>query len=156
MIHKLARIPMELKVKRVREGAILPHYAHPGDAGLDLFAAVALVLEPACSAMVPTGIAIELPPRTEGQVRPRSGLAAKHQITVLNTPGTVDEGYRGEVCVILINHGRSPFVIAEGDKIAQLLVKPVYQVEVVACDELSDTSRGSGGFGSTGSRGKVE
>jgi dUTP pyrophosphatase len=156
MIHKLARIPMELKVKRVREGAILPHYAHPGDAGLDLFAAVALVLEPACSAMVPTGIAIELPPRTEGQVRPRSGLAAKHQITVLNTPGTVDEGYRGEVCVILINHGRSPFVIAEGDKIAQLLVKPVYQVEVVACDELSDTSRGSGGFGSTGSRGKAE
>lgn len=147
---------MELKVKRVREGAILPHYAHPGDAGLDLFAAVAVVLEPACSAMVPTGIAIELPPRTEGQVRPRSGLAAKHQITVLNTPGTVDEGYRGEVCVILINHGRSPFVIAEGDKIAQLLVKPVYQVEVVACDELSDTSRGSGGFGSTGSRGKAE
>ncbi len=143
---------MELKVKRLREGAILPHYAHPGDAGLDLFAATELVLEAGCSAMVPTGVAIELPPQTEGQVRPRSGLAAKHQITVLNTPGTVDEGYRGEVCVILINHGRKSFPIAPGDKIAQLLVKPVCRVEVVACDELSDTARGSGGFGSTGSR----
>ena len=145
---------MQLKVKRLREGAILPHYAHPGDAGLDLFSAVDMVLEPACSGMVPTGVAIELPPQTEGQVRPRSGLAAKHQITVLNTPGTVDEGYRGEVCVILINHGRKPFPIVQGDKIAQLLVKPVLRVDVVACDELSDTSRGSGGFGSTGTRGK--
>ena len=141
---------MILKVKKLTEDAILPHYAHPGDAGADLFANVNLEIAPGESAMVKTGIAIELPPSTEAQVRPRSGLAAKKQITVLNTPGTIDEGYRGEVCVILINHGKEIFTIEKGMKIAQMVVKPVITVEVEEADELSDTSRGEGGFGSTG------
>ena len=141
---------MLLKVKKLVPEAHLPHYAHPGDAGLDLFAVQSCVLQPGTSAMIQTGIAIELPHGTEGQVRPRSGLAAKHQITVLNTPGTIDEGYRGEVCVILINHGKNDFSIEPGMKIAQLLIKPVLTVEVEEAEELSDTSRGAGGFGSTG------
>ena len=101
-------------------------------------------------ALVPTGIAIELPPGTEAQVRPRSGLALKHAITVLNTPGTVDEGYRGEVGVILINHGHATFTVEAGMKIAQMVVSPRVQVSVVEVPELSDTHRGTGGFGSTG------
>jgi dUTP pyrophosphatase len=141
---------MILKVKKLTEDAILPHYAHPGDAGADLFANVNLEIAPGESAMVKTGISIELPPSTEAQVRPRSGLAAKKQITVLNTPGTIDEGYRGEVGVILINHSKEVFTIEKGMKIAQMVVKPVITVEVEEADELSDTSRGEGGFGSTG------
>ena len=145
---------MLLKVKKLVPEAQAPHYAHPGDAGLDLFSIQESILPPGESAMIKTGIAIELPPGTEGQVRPRSGLAAKHQITVLNTPGTIDEGYRGEVCVILINHGKNEFKIEPGMKIAQLLVKPVLTVNVEEVAELSDTSRGAGGFGSTGYTGK--
>ncbi len=141
---------MILKVKKLTEDAILPHYAHPGDAGADLFANVNLEIAPGESAMVKTGISMELPPSTEAQVRPRSGLAAKKQITVLNTPGTIDEGYRGEVCVILINHSKEIFTIEKGMKIAQMVVKPVITVEVEEVNELSDTSRGTGGFGSTG------
>ncbi len=141
---------MILKVKKLTENAILPQYAHPGDAGADLFSNVNLELESGASVMVKTGIALELPPSTEAQVRPRSGLAAKNQITVLNTPGTIDEGYRGEVCVILINHGKEKFIIEKGMKIAQIVVKPVITVEVEEVEELSDTSRGEGGFGSTG------
>jgi len=142
---------MKLRVKKLRSAAVAPHYAHPGDAGLDLFACDAITLGPGESAIVKTGIAIELPPDTEGQVRPRSGLAAKHQISVLNTPGTIDEGYRGEVGVILMNFGSNPFDVEPGAKIAQLVVKPVLRVEVEEVAELSDTSRGVGGFGSTGS-----
>ena len=141
---------MLLNVKKLVPEAQLPHYAHPGDAGLDLFSVQETVLSPGTSAMIKTGIAIELPPNTEGQVRPRSGLAAKHQITVLNTPGTIDEGYRGEVCVILINHGKTDFLVEKGMKIAQLVVKPVLTVDVQEVAELSDTARGAGGFGSTG------
>ena len=141
---------MFLKVKKLSPDAQLPHYAHPGDAGLDLFAVQETILEPGNSAMIKTGISIELPPQTEGQVRPRSGPAAKHQITVLNTPGTIDEGYRGEVCVILINHGKTAFHIEPGMKIAQLVIKPVLTVDVEEVTDLSDTSRGTGGFGSTG------
>jgi len=141
---------MILKVKKLSEEAILPHYAHPGDAGLDLFAVEEAELAPGQSCMVKTGIAIELPESTEAQVRPRSGLANKHAVTVLNTPGTIDEGYRGEVCVILINHGNTPFVVEKGMKIAQMIVKPVIRVEVEEVPELSDTRRGTGGFGSTG------
>ena len=143
---------MLLKVKKLVEEAVLPRYAHPGDAGLDLCAAESVVLAPSESRLVRTGIAIELPPGTEAQVRPRSGLAAKHQITVLNTPGTIDEGYRGEVCVILINHGRGPFAVEKGMKIAQMVVQPVLTVEVREAAELSATPRGAGGFGSTGMR----
>jgi dUTP pyrophosphatase len=139
-----------LRVRRLRPSAILPRYAHPGDAGLDLCAAEAVTLGPGEWRTVQTGLAIELPAGTEGQVRPRSGLASKHGITVLNAPGTIDEGYRGEVGVILINHGTQAFSIAAGDRIAQLVVAPRAQVTVVDMADLSDTARGEGGFGSTG------
>jgi len=141
---------MNLKVKKLNPSAILPAYAREGDAGLDLFAIKAMVIEPGKSALVPTGIAIELPSGTEAQVRPRSGLALKHGISVLNTPGTIDEGYRGEVGVILINHGANAFAVEAGMKIAQMVVSPRIQVTVEEVAELSDTQRGSGGFGSTG------
>ena len=141
---------MQLRVKKLNPAATLPSYAREGDAGLDLFAVKQIVIEAGKSALVPTGIAIELPPGTEAQVRPRSGLALKHALTVLNTPGTVDEGYRGEVGVILINHGAQPFEVRAGMKIAQLVIAPRLSVDVVEVDVLSDTERGSGGFGSTG------
>lgn len=141
---------MLLKVKKLNPSAVIPNYSHPGDAGLDLFSAEAVQLQPGEAKLVRTGISIELPPNTEAQVRPRSGLALKHQITVLNTPGTIDEGYRGEVGVILINLGRRPFEVIAGMKVAQLVVKPVLHVEVAEVASLSETARGEGGFGSTG------
>jgi dUTP pyrophosphatase len=141
---------MHLKVKRLNPAAVLPSYARAGDAGLDLFASQPATIAPGASALVGTGIAIELPPGTEAQVRPRSGLALKHAVTVLNTPGTVDEGYRGEVGVILINHGRTAFVVEAGMKIAQLVVSARIQVEVTEVATLQESERGSGGFGSTG------
>jgi dUTP pyrophosphatase len=141
---------MPLKVKRLNPAALLPAYARAGDAGLDLFAVQSATIAPGATALVGTGIAIELPPGTEAQVRPRSGLALKHGITVLNTPGTIDEGYRGEVGVILINHGHGPFVVEAGMKIAQLVVSPRVEVAVTEVAELQDSERGAGGFGSTG------
>src|SRR5262245_40915875 len=146
----LSRRLMTLKVLRLRDTAALPAYAHPGDAGLDLCAAVDLEVPAGEVRVVPTGLAIELPPETEAQVRPRSGLAVKHAITVLNTPGTIDEGYRGEVGVILINHGRQAFHVTTGMRIAQLVVQRRWTVEVVEVTQLSDTPRGTGGYGSTG------
>jgi dUTP pyrophosphatase len=142
--------PVKLFVKRLSAAAVLPSYAHPGDAGLDLCAAVAVSLEPGEAKLVSTGISIELPPETEAQVRPRSGLALKHGITVLNTPGTIDHGYRGEVGVILINHGRVRFDIRPGMKIAQMVVASCLTVSVEERADLSGTARGEGGFGSTG------
>ncbi len=141
---------LEMKVKRLDPEAMPPAYAHPGDAGLDLFSNETISLEPGQSAVVKTGIAIALPPDTEGQVRPRSGLAAKHRISVLNTPGTIDEGYRGEVGVILINFGGESFLVEKGMRIAQLVVKPVLRVNVTETKDLDETARGAGGFGSTG------
>ncbi len=141
---------MELKIKKLNPNAKLPEYAHPGDAGLDLFSAVDLSIEPGEAKLVPTGIAIELPPGTEAQVRPRSGLALKHGITLLNSPGTIDEGYRGEVAVIMINHGKQTFHVHTGMKIAQMVIQKVLRVSVKECEELSDSQRGTGGFGSTG------
>jgi dUTP pyrophosphatase len=141
---------LTLKVIRLTATAILPAYAHATDAGLDLCAAADLDLPPGEARLVPTGIAIELPPDTEAQVRPRSGLALRHAVTVLNTPGTIDEGYRGEVGVILINHGREPFQVTAGMRIAQLIIQRRWHVEVVETTALSATGRGSGGFGSTG------
>src|SRR5437899_11477497 len=123
-------VTMQLKVKRLSGGAVLPSYSHAGDAGLDLFAAVNLVLPPGEAALIKTGIAIELPPGTEAQVRPRSGLALEHAVTVLNTPGTIDEGYRGEVGVILINHGRTMFTVTTGMKVAQLVIASRLTVDV--------------------------
>lgn len=141
---------MNLKVKKLTENATIPHYAHPGDAGLDLFSTEQTTIEPGATCLVKTGISLELPAGTEGQVRPRSGLALKHSVTVLNSPGTIDEGYRGEVGVILINHGKTKFVIEPRMKIAQLLIKPVINATVIEVNDLSDTHRGEGGFGSTG------
>ena len=140
-----------LKVKRLVPGAVLPAYAHPGDAGLDLFSAVETFLDPGESKLIGTGISVELPPNTEGNVRPRSGLALKHGITVLNSPGTIDCGYRGEVGIILINHGRARFDVRPGMKIAQLVVSPCMSVDVVETSDLAGSGRGQGGFGSTGS-----
>ena len=143
---------MKLLVKRLADSATLPAYAHAGDAGLDLYSAVSASIEPGESKLVGTGISIELPPNTEAQVRPRSGLALKHGITVLNTPGTIDHGYRGEVGVILINHGRARFDVERGMKIAQMVIAPFLSVEVEEAEALSATARGQGGFGSTGVR----
>jgi dUTP pyrophosphatase len=141
---------VNLVVKRLSPSATLPSYAHPGDAGLDLFACVAVSLEPGERKLVGTGISIELPPDTEAQVRPRSGLALKHGITVLNTPGTIDQGYRGEVGVILMNHGNARFDVLPGMKIAQMVIASCLRVSVEESEELSGTARGQGGFGSTG------
>jgi len=139
-----------LKIKRINDKARLPEYAHPGDAGLDLYSVENIEINPGDTALIKTGIIIELPEETEAQVRPRSGLALKNQITVLNTPGTIDEGYRGEIGVILINHGKEAFKVEEGMKIAQMVIKPVLRVHVEEVDELSETKRGTGGYGSTG------
>ena len=141
---------MKLRIMRLRPDAIIPAYAHPSDAGLDLHACEDVVLDPGVACLVPTGVAIELPEATEAQVRPRSGLALKHLVTVLNTPGTIDEGYRGEVGVVLINHGPTTFHVTRGMRIAQLVVQKRWTVEVVEVDGLADTTRGTGGFGSTG------
>ncbi|MBX6321520.1 MAG: dUTP diphosphatase [Rhodospirillaceae bacterium] len=139
-----------LKVRRLSAAAVLPAYAHPGDAGLDLCAAEACRLRPGERRLVRTGLAVELPPGTEGQVRPRSGLALRHGITVLNAPGTIDAGYRGEVCVLLANLGEAEVGIEPGMRIAQLVVAPVLRVAVEEVPVLSPSPRGAGGFGSTG------
>lgn len=143
---------MEIRIKILRAEAIVPSYAHEGDAGLDLYSTIDHTLEPSQSILVPTGFSLELPKNTEAQIRPRSGLALKNQITVLNSPGTIDCGYRGEVGVILINHGSQPFTIEKGMKIAQMVIKPVLTVEVILEDSLEDSTRGTGGFGSTGNK----
>ena len=136
------------------EGLPLPAYQSAHAAGMDLLAAVPenapLVLAPGKHALVPTGLAIALPEGFEAQVRPRSGLAAKHGVTVLNSPGTIDADYRGEIQVILINHGAEPFAIHRGERIAQMVIAPVVQVRLDAVDSLPETSRGDGGLGSTG------
>jgi len=148
----------EIEVRVVRlphaAGMPLPGYQSPQAAGLDLLAAVPddapLTLAPGARAFIPTGIAIALPAGTEAQVRPRSGLAARHGVTVLNTPGTIDADYRGEIQVILINLGDAPFAVTRGMRIAQLVIAPVSRARLVEVRTLDDTARGSGGFGSTG------
>lgn len=136
------------------EGLALPAYQSTHAAGLDLLAAVAedapMVLTPGKYALVPTALTIALPPGYEAQIRPRSGLAAKHGITVLNSPGTVDADYRGEIGVLLINHGDAPFPIRRGERIAQMVIATVVMAELVPAAALPTTDRGAGGFGSTG------
>ncbi|MEA1084368.1 dUTP diphosphatase [Sphingomonas sp. CD22] len=132
------------------EGLPLPAYTTAGAAGMDVVAAEAMTLAPGARAAVATGFAIAIPEGFEVQVRPRSGLAIKHGITCLNTPGTIDSDYRGEVKVILINLGDAPFPIARGERIAQLVPAPVQRATLAIVDALDDTDRGSGGFGSTG------
>ena len=141
---------MTVKVLRTDPEAQLPAYAHPGDAGMDVRSIEDVTLAPGARALVRTGLVLELPPDAEAQVRPRSGLALKHGVTVLNTPGTIDAGYRGEVGVILVNLGAEPFVVEKGMKIAQLVVAPLAQAEIVEVSAVDATDRGAGGFGSTG------
>jgi len=144
----------EIAVRRLPHGAdlALPAYATDHSAGMDLLAAVetAVVLPPGEHRLIPTGLAIALPPGTEAQVRPRSGLALKHGVTVLNAPGTIDADYRGEVGVILINLGREPFTVTRGSRIAQLVIAPYARARWRPVAALDDSVRGSGGFGSTG------
>jgi dUTP pyrophosphatase len=141
---------MRLKIYKLSQLANLPTCEHIDDSGLDLRAIEDSEIVPGESKLIPTGIAIELPEHTEAQIRPRSGLALKHQITVLNTPGTIDAGYRGEIGVILINHGKKVFKVTKGMKIAQMVIAPVIRVEVEEIFQLNDTKRGANGFGSTG------
>ncbi len=143
-----------LRVKLLREGAIAPRYATEGAAGMDLAAAIdePITLAPGARAAVPTGIAIALPRDHEGQVRPRSGLARRSGVTVVNAPGTIDEDYRGELQVLLVNLGSEPVVIHAGDRIAQLVIAPIRRAAIELVDALDETARGEGGFGSTGAR----
>jgi dUTP pyrophosphatase len=141
----------ELPVRRLDPGLPLPAYAHPGDAGADLRAATEVVLPPGGRATVGTGIAIAVPDGYAAFVHPRSGLASRHGITLVNAPGTVDAGYRGEVKVVLLNTDLAePFTVRRGDRIAQLVVQPVTRAQFLDSDELPPTPRGDGGFGSTG------
>jgi dUTP pyrophosphatase len=147
-------VQVEIRQLPHGEGLPLPAYQSAHAAGLDLLAAVPeaapMMIMPGKYALVPTGLSIALPSGYEAQVRPRSGLALKHGVTVLNAPGTVDADYRGEVSVLLINHGDAPFEVRRGERIAQMVIAPVVQVELVPAVSLSATDRGSGGYGSTG------
>lgn len=142
---------IELRIKLLDDGLAMPRYQHEGDAGLDLPSRVDLVIEPGERAMVPTGIAVAIPQGYAGFVLPRSGLASRNGIALVNSPGLVDSGYRGEMAVVMINTDkREPFHIKRGDRIAQLVIQRVEDVSIVGVDELDETSRGAGGFGSTG------
>ncbi|MGY3077603.1 dUTP pyrophosphatase [Bradyrhizobium sp. LM6.10] len=148
------KVTVELQRLPHAESLPLPAYQTNDAAGLDLMAALSdsepMTLAAGQYALVPTGLAIALPAGYEAQVRPRSGLAAKHGVTVLNSPGTIDADYRGEIKVILINHGQAAFVIKRGERIAQMVIAPMVQAALVPVAELSSTDRGAGGFGSTG------
>lgn len=141
---------MTVKFKRIDPAAVLPAYARPGDAGMDVCACEDAVLRPGERRLVRTGLVMELPEDAEAQLRPRSGLALKHGITLLNAPGTVDAGYRGEVGIILINLGQEPFEVRVGMRIAQMVIARVTRANAAEVAEVSDTARGAGGFGSTG------
>lgn len=145
---------IKIKVRRdARSAGIpLPVYATDGSSGMDIRASEAAEIAPGDFAAVPTGLSIEMPRGCECQVRPRSGLAAKHGVTVLNAPGTIDSDYRGEIKVILINHGKEPFMVQPGDRIAQLVFASAARAEMIEAEELSDTERGDGGFGHSGVR----
>ena len=141
---------VRVPVLRVDAALPLPAYARPDDAGLDLYAAEPVTLAPGARALVPTGIALAIPPGFAGFVLPRSGLALRHGVTLLNTPGLVDAGYRGEIRVLLVNHGDAPVSLSRGDRVAQLVVQRVEHVALAPVAELPESARGAGGFGSTG------
>ncbi|MFC1705023.1 dUTP diphosphatase [Nanoarchaeota archaeon] len=141
---------MKLKIQKVVDDVKVPSYAHPGDAGMDLYAAEECVLKPGERKLINTGIKIGLPVGYEAQVRPKSGLALKHGISIVNTPGTVDAGYRGLVGVIAINHGTEEFKVEKNQKIAQMVINKIEAADIEEVPELDDTTRGEGGFGSTG------
>jgi dUTP pyrophosphatase len=149
----MAGTPVTLRVARVGQRGPpldLPRYETEGSAGLDLRADEPVSLAPGERALVPTGLALEIPPGFEGQVRPRSGLAARHGVGLLNAPGTVDSDYRGEVKVILVNHGQQPVRFERGERVAQLVIAPVARAALEVVEALGETGRGAGGFGSTG------
>lgn len=143
-------ISCQVKIKRIHPDARFPKYEHPGDSGADLYALEEFILPPLERKIIPTGLCAEVPPGFELQVRPKSGLALSHGLTVLNTPGTIDAGYRGEIKVILINLGQDTYRVKIGQKIAQLVVTPVVTACFQEVDEVSESERGAGGFGSTG------
>jgi dUTP pyrophosphatase len=149
-MHSAENVPVMVKRLAHFEGLELPAYATEGAAGMDVLAAEDVTLTPGARHAVATGLALAIPPGFEIQVRPRSGLALKHGITVPNTPGTIDSDYRGELKVILINHGKDAFDVRRGDRIAQLVLSPVTRASWLKVDELDETVRGEGGFGSTG------
>ena len=140
----------KLKIVKLKSSAVIPRYEHYGDSGMDLISIEEVEIKSYESKLIKTGISIELPPNTEAQIRPRSGLALKHQITVLNTPGTIDEGYRGEIGVVLIHLGSFSFKVLPGMRIAQMVIMPIIRVEIEEVDSLSSSIRGTDGFGSTG------
>ena len=141
---------LKIKIKKIKENAIVPKYAHHGDAGVDLYSTEDYIIKPGERVLVSTGIAIAIPKGHEAQVRPKSGLALKHGISIVNTPGTVDCEYRGEIGVIAINLGNEDFKIEKGNKIAQMVFNKIEKADFEEVKELDDTTRGDGGFGSTG------
>jgi len=145
---------IKIQIKKLSDTVTIPKYETPGSSGMDIAAHIAnnIIINPGEKSLVSTGFSIAIPKGYEVQIRPRSGLAAKKNITVLNTPGTIDADYRGEIKVILINLGKEKFIIENGERIAQMVVCPVIQANLEEVKELSDTHRGSGGFGSTGTK----
>lgn len=141
---------IKVKIKKIKDNAILPKYAHKGDAGVDLYSTGDYTLKPGERVLVSTGIKIAVPKGYEAQIRPKSGLALNHGISIVNTPGTIDSSYRGEVRIIIINHGKENFKIEKGKKIAQMIFNKVEEAEFEEIEELDNTARGEGGFGSTG------
>lgn len=139
-----------LKIKKLNQDAVIPCYAHEDDSGLDLYSVEDKLILPGETILISTGIAVELPPLTEAQIRPRSGLALKYDIILPNAPGTIDEGYRGEIKVIISNMGRKEFELHKGQKIAQMVIAPVIRPVIDEVEELGETERGADGFGSTG------
>ncbi len=144
----------KIKIKKLSNEVSIPKYETPGSSGMDLSACIEqdVIINPGDKAIIPTGFSLSIPEGYEVQIRPRSGLAAKKGITVLNTPGTVDSDYRGEIKVILINFDKNKFTVKNGERIAQMVVCPVEQVDMEEVEELSETGRGTGGFGSTGTK----
>ena len=141
---------VKVKIKKIKDNAIIPKYAHEGDAGVDLYSTEEYILKPGERVLVSTGIKIAIPRGYEAQVRPKSGLAVKHGISIVNTPGTIDADYRGEIGIITINLGQEDFKIKKGKKIAQMVFNKVEEAEFEETEELEETTRGQGGFGSTG------
>ena len=142
-----------VRIKKLRPNtASLPAYMTPNAAGMDLFADLDedIVLQPGARSLLPTGIALALPHGYEAQIRPRSGLALRHGITLVNSPGTIDQDYRGEIGIIMVNHGREPFTVRNGERIAQMVFAPIARAELQVVDDLDETDRGEGGFGHTG------
>ena len=143
---------MKVRINRTDKELPMPHYKYDGDAGMDIYSKVDEIIFPGQYKMIPTGIKVEVPYGFEMQVRPRSGLAAKHGVSIVNSPGTVDHQYRGEVGVVLINHGKEDFHVKRGDRIAQMVFKKIEIVRLEETEDLTESSRGEGGFGSTGRR----